>query len=57
MGSVRVVALVTERAMRGERTLEFERVNVYSWADGRGLDGIASWLRSSERTVGGLRKL
>jgi ketosteroid isomerase-like protein len=34
MGSVRVVALVTERAMRGERTLEFERVNVYSWAGG-----------------------
>jgi hypothetical protein len=32
MGSVRVVALVTERAVRGERTLEFERVNVYSWA-------------------------
>jgi uncharacterized protein len=32
MGSVRVVALVTERAVRGERNLEFERVNVYSWA-------------------------
>ena len=34
LGSERVVALVTERAVRGEKTLEFERVNVYGWEGG-----------------------
>ena len=34
LGSERVVALVTERAARGEKTMEFERVNVYWWDGG-----------------------
>jgi ketosteroid isomerase-like protein len=35
MGAEHVVALVRERAVRGERTLEFERVNVYSLGGGK----------------------
>jgi uncharacterized protein len=31
LGAEHVVALVRERAVRGERTLEFDRVNVYSF--------------------------
>ena len=34
-GAEHVVALVRERAVRGERTLEFERVNVYSLGGGK----------------------
>ncbi len=34
-GAEYVVALVKERAVRGERTLEFERVNVYSMGGGK----------------------
>jgi hypothetical protein len=34
LGSERLVALVTVRAVRGGRTMGFERVNVYSWAGG-----------------------
>jgi ketosteroid isomerase-like protein len=35
MGAEHVVALVRERAVRGGRTLEFERVNVYSLGGGK----------------------
>ncbi len=35
MGAEHVVALVRERAVRAERTLEFERVNVYSLGGGK----------------------
>ena len=35
LGGKHVVALVRERAVRGERTLEFERVNVYSLGGGK----------------------
>ena len=35
VGPERAVALVKERAVRGERTLEFERVNVYALRGGK----------------------
>ncbi len=35
LGEKHVVALVRERAVRGERTLEFERVNVYRLGGGK----------------------
>jgi uncharacterized protein len=35
LGAEHVVALVRERAVRGERSLEFERVNVYSCGGGK----------------------
>jgi ketosteroid isomerase-like protein len=35
LGAEHVVALVRERAVCGERTLEFERVNVYSFGGGK----------------------
>ena len=35
LGAEHVVALVRERAVRGERTLEIDRVNVYSLGDGK----------------------
>jgi uncharacterized protein len=35
VGSERAVALVRERAIRGERVLEFDRVNVYRLRDGQ----------------------
>jgi len=35
VGSERAVALVRERATRGERVLEFDRVNVYHLHDGQ----------------------
>ncbi len=35
LGADHVVALVRERAVRGERTLEFERVNVYRLSGGK----------------------
>jgi len=35
VGSERAVALVRERAPRGERVLEFDRVNVYRLRDGQ----------------------
>ena len=35
VGSERAVTLVKERAVRGERTLEFDRVNVYEISGGR----------------------
>ena len=35
VGSEYAVALVKERAVRGERSLEFERVNVYRLRDGK----------------------
>jgi ketosteroid isomerase-like protein len=35
LGAGHVVALVRERAVRGERTMEFERVNVYSFGGGK----------------------
>ena len=35
LGAEHVVALVRERAVRGERTMEFERVNVYSFGGGK----------------------
>lgn len=35
MGADHVVALIRERAVRGERTLEFERVNVYRLSGGK----------------------
>jgi hypothetical protein len=35
VGSERAVALVKERAVRGERTSEFDRVNVYEISGGR----------------------
>jgi ketosteroid isomerase-like protein len=34
VGSERAVALVRERAIRGEQVLEFDRVNVYRLRDG-----------------------
>ncbi len=35
LGTERVVALIRERAVRGERTLEFDRVNVYRVRSGK----------------------
>ena len=35
LGEKHVVALVRERAVRGERTLEFDRVNVYRLGGGK----------------------
>jgi uncharacterized protein len=35
IGPDHAVALVKERAVRGERSLEFERVNVYRLSDGK----------------------
>jgi uncharacterized protein len=35
VGSDRAVALVKERAVRGERSMEFERVNVYEMRRGK----------------------
>ena len=35
LGAEHVVALVRERAVRGERTLEFDRVNVYNLGGGK----------------------
>jgi ketosteroid isomerase-like protein len=35
VGSERAVALVRERAIRGEQVLEFDRVNVYRLRDGQ----------------------
>jgi uncharacterized protein len=35
VGSERAVALVKERAVRGQRSLEFERVNVYDLRGGK----------------------
>jgi len=35
VGEEKAVALVKERAVRGERSLEFERVNVYELRDGK----------------------
>jgi ketosteroid isomerase-like protein len=35
VGAERAVALVKERAVRGERSIEFERVNVYRLREGK----------------------
>ena len=35
VGAERAVALVKERAVRGERSMEFERVNVYHLREGK----------------------
>jgi hypothetical protein len=35
LGAEQVLALVRERAVRAERTMEFERVNVYSFGGGK----------------------
>ncbi|HET7270032.1 MAG TPA: nuclear transport factor 2 family protein [Rubrobacter sp.] len=35
LGAKHAVALVKERAVRGERTLDFDRVNVYHLRDGK----------------------